>query len=63
MKKLIRKTEIKYKVLKPFGIFNTRWNVGDIISEIDIDWVYSQNTKEYLILDGWIEEIDKGIYA
>ena len=53
-----RLKSMTYKVLKPLGIFNTRWNVGDIISEIDIDWVFSQNTKEYLILDGWIEEIN-----
>ena len=50
---------MKYIVLKPFGIFNTRWNVGDIINEMDIDWVFSQNTKEYLILDKWIEEVNE----
>ena len=52
-----------YKVLQHISIFNTNWLCGDIIDDDDIDWIFSNNTKEYLILDGWIEEIDKEIYA
>ena len=53
----------KYKVLKNIkaNFINPQRNFfkkGEIICDWDIDYFFSCNTKEYLILDGWVEEIN-----
>ena len=45
-----------YTVKKELKLFNTHWKIGDTITDEDIEKLFSENTKEYLILDKWIEE-------
>lgn len=52
----------KYRVLKTINIFNTRWGIGNIIDDYEIDKIFSDTTKNFLVTDNWIEEIQESNY-
>jgi len=47
---------MEYKILKPIQIFNIDWKINQVINESEIDKIFSEGTKEYLILDKWIKK-------
>ena len=52
-----------YKILKEIktNFLNEnvyKFEVGSTVDRITLDWIFSQNTIEYLILDGYLEEVE-----